>query len=181
MDCRALASRELERTNHFAEATGKTVVIAVRNKGLATELIVLAFSVASLFVALLADLGWITIEGSLRFGLYPFYSIVALGGWIAGNVYVSRSEGHKLRRPLFLFYLMIPLGPIFLMRAMAPMAEQQVAPLVPLFAYGVYAVFFMVPVTFRASAPKRRQLDLRTRPQAPDEDQAPDRSAEASR
>ncbi len=156
-------------------------MISVRKKGLATELILLAFSVASLFVALLADLGWITIEGSLRFGLYPFYSIVALGGWISGNVYVSRTEGRVMRRPLFLFYLMIPLGPIFLMRSMAPALEQQEAPLVPLFAYGVYAVFFMVPVTFRASAPKRRQLNIRSAREATDDEQAPDRSAEASR
>ena len=40
------------------------------------------------------------------------------------------------------------------MRSLAPLAERAAAPLVPLWAFAVYGIFFLVPVSF---APRPRQ------------------------
>jgi hypothetical protein len=38
---------------------------------------------------------------------------------------------------------------LYILRALAPQAVQHAAPLVPLYSFVVYALFFLVPVTLR--------------------------------
>ncbi len=112
---------------------------------------------ASWIGALLGQLGLLEMAGSLRLAFYPFFSLAAAIGWSAGNVYVHRRRllPPLLRRRLLLIYLVGPPGILYLVRAMAPAAEQQVAPLVPLLGFGVFSVFFAVPVTLAPRAPRR--------------------------
>jgi hypothetical protein len=104
--------------------------------------------------ALLGQLGVLELAGTLRLAFYPYFSLAAALGWIAGNVYVHRRRRlpRELRRRLLLVYLVGPPGILYLLRAMAPLVEQQIAPLVPLLGFGVFSVFFAVPVTL---APRR--------------------------
>lgn len=99
-------------------------------------------------VVLLHRLGLVELAGSLPLALYPLYSLAAALGWAAGITYARLRRGTEglLRRRLFLIFLVGPPGLLFLLRAMAPVAHQQAAPLVPLFAFGVYAALFAVPV-----------------------------------
>lgn len=96
-------------------------------------------------------IGWITLAGSLGLSLYPLYSFAAAAGWVLGNLYVRRSAHvtSAWRWGLVPFYLLLPVGPLFLLRSMAPIAVQQVQPLVPWFCVGVATVLFMVPVLLR--------------------------------
>ena len=111
---------------------------------------------ASWLGALLAQLGVLDLAGSLPLAFYPFFSFAAALGWVGGNVYVHRRRGvaPPLGRRLLAIYLVGPPGILYLVRAMAPAAEQAVAPLVPLLGFGVYSVFFAVPVTL---APRHRR------------------------
>lgn len=119
------------------------------------ELILIAASLASLLVYLVARLGWLELAGTVSMGLYPFYAIAAATGWISGNVYVVRSRGSRRGRSrLLLIYLFAPMGLLLLVRAMAPVEDQAQAPLVPLYAAGVLAVLFTVPVTLRPPEPR---------------------------
>jgi hypothetical protein len=99
--------------------------------------------------------GVVPLDGALDLGLYPLYVTAALAGWVAGNVFVSTSRGlgKPLRRRLALAYLFGPAGLLYLLRAMAPTEVQVAAPLVPLYAHAVFAVFFVVPVTLRRPLP----------------------------
>ena len=107
-----------------------------------------AFFVATWVVALLALVGLVDLAGSLELGLYPLYSTAAASGWIAGNAYVARSRGlpRRLQRRILLVYFLGPPGFVYLLRAMASEVAQQLAPLVPLYAFGVFGVLFLVPV-----------------------------------
>lgn len=98
--------------------------------------------------ALLHQWGILSLAGTLSIGLYPFFSLAAALGWVSGNVYVLRRRGlpRPMRRKVLLVYLVGPPGILFLLRSFAPAADQQVAPLVPLLGFGVFAVFFCVPV-----------------------------------
>lgn len=92
--------------------------------------------------------GW-PLAGRLPLSLYGLYSTAAASGWLFGNVYARRR--HRLPAPLklrvLLLYSVGPPGMLYLLRALAPLADQVAAPLVPLFALGVYEIFFLVPVT----------------------------------
>ncbi|HEX5758484.1 MAG TPA: hypothetical protein VF121_04780 [Thermoanaerobaculia bacterium] len=115
------------------------------------ELVLLALFLACWAVDVLALAGLVPLAGSLPLSLYGLYGLAAALGFLAGNLYVQRSRDlpRPLRRRLLLVYLSAPLGIVFLLRAMAPVAEQRAAPLVPLYALGVFAVFFLVPVSMR--------------------------------
>lgn len=72
-------------------------------------------------------------------------------GWGAGTAYVQltrRLPRPERRRP-FLLAFFAPPGALFLLRAMAPTAAQQAAPLVPLYALCVFGILFAVPVSLR--------------------------------
>jgi hypothetical protein len=100
-------------------------------------------------LALLYLSGALPLAGAVGLSLYGYYGIAAAGGWLAGNVWVQRRRGRPrpLARRLLVLYLFGPPAFLFLLRAAAPPALQAAAPLAPLWAFGVYGVFFLVPVT----------------------------------
>ncbi len=91
------------------------------------------------------------LAGALPIGLYHLYGLGAFGGWLAGNVYVHRARAleRAVGRWLLGLYLLGPPGALFLLDALAPRQHQAMVPLAPLYATAVYAVLFMVPVSFR--------------------------------
>ncbi len=91
------------------------------------------------------------LAGSLPLSLYGLYSIAAALGWVFGNVYVSRSRGAEapLHGKLRTVYLLGPPSIVYLLRTMAPAEQQALAPLVPVYGLGVYAILFFVPVVLR--------------------------------
>ena len=101
-------------------------------------------------LAVVHNLGLLTLSANLDLTLYQLYGGAAAIGWVAGNVYVNRRrrlpQEHK-RRALAL-WLVGPQGIPALLRAMAPPESQAAAPAVPLYAFGVGAVFFCVPLVF---------------------------------
>jgi hypothetical protein len=124
------------------------------------EPVLIAFFLATWIVDLLAVVGLIDLRGSLDLALYPLYSISAAGGWLAGIVYVRRAGGIPplLRRRIFLIYFLGPTGLLYLLRAMAPLEVQRSAPLVPLYSFGVWSVFFLVQVFLMPHPHSRRSL-----------------------
>ena len=122
------------------------------------ELLLLGFFSAVWLLAALALFGLLPLAGTLPLNLYRFYSVAAVLGWLAGNLYVLRRRGlgEGFRQRLLLAYLLGPPGVLYLLRAMAPAAQQAAAPLVPAFAFMVYGIFFLVPVTLRFTGPSRR-------------------------
>jgi hypothetical protein len=136
---------------------------AARRPLLRLEVALLAFCVAALAIVAAARVGWIAIAGSLPLGLYPYYSLAAVGGWLSGNVLLLRSRSVRRRSslgPLYiLLYALAPAGPLWLVRAMAPTAVQAQAPLVPLYACAVFLIFFMVPWALRSVVPGAKPSD----------------------
>jgi hypothetical protein len=115
------------------------------------ELILLALFLAcwSLSVAVFFHL--VRLDGSAPIGFYGLYGIAASLGWLFGNVYVQRTRKMEkpLRRPFWVLYFFGPLGIVYLLRCMEPLSFQRAAPLVLLYAWVVFLIFFMVPVVFR--------------------------------
>ncbi len=112
----------------------------------------LGAALAGLFLAcwvvvLLGEFRVVDLAGHLPLGLYPLYSLAVSLGWGAGIVYarLRRKVEPKRRFAWFLLCVLGPLGLVFLLRVMAPAAEQEAAPLVPLLAFGVFSVFFLMP------------------------------------
>jgi hypothetical protein len=84
------------------------------------------------------------------------FSLAAVAGWLAGNVYVVRSRAAPLGRVgLLSIYLGGPPGLIWLYWATIPAGIRLASPFAPLLALGVYAIFFVVPVSLRG-IPSRR-------------------------
>ncbi|MCP4654432.1 MAG: hypothetical protein GY856_03325 [bacterium] len=116
------------------------------------ETFLLSLFSAVWLLAVLALFGLLPISGVLNLDLYRLYSVAAILGWVGGNVYLIRLRGlHAGRwsKRFLVVYLLGPPGFVYLLRAMAPLDTQQMAPLVPIFCFGVYALFFLVPVTLR--------------------------------
>ncbi len=108
---------------------------------------VVGLFLACWIVVLLDLFGVVSLAGHLPLGLYPLYSLAVSLGWGGGIVY-ARLRGRLEPKRRFPGYLVCVLGPfslVVLLRAMAPVAEQEAAPLVPIFAFGVFAVFFLLP------------------------------------
>lgn len=103
-------------------------------------------------LALFAQWQLLPVEGILNLGLYGLYGIGATLGWLAGNVYVVRRRrlrgGHWR---LLALYASGPLAVLVLLRALAPLDVQRAAPLVPIWGFCVYWIFFLVPVSFRGT------------------------------
>lgn len=115
-------------------------------------------------VWLLAVLGLFRIlpfAGAFELDLYRLYSVAAVLGWVSGNVYVARRRvlpgGKRWKRSLLLAYVLGPPGVVYLLRSFAPTAVQNAAPFVPIYAFLVYAIFFLVPVTLRVSPATSRR------------------------
>lgn len=104
-------------------------------------------------VGLLGYLGLLPIAVGIDLDLQAFFAVAAALGWVAGNVYVQRSRrlARALRGRLLMTYLLGPPGSLFLLRAMASPDVQAAAPLASLYALGVYAVLFLVPVSLRGA------------------------------
>lgn len=116
-----------------------------------------AFSVAWALAALLG-FGVLPGAGLLHLDLYSLYGLAAALGWVAGNVYVARRSSlrdapERVRRRgrlhLLFVYLVGPPSVVYVLRALAPLVAQNAAPFVPLYAFGVYGIFFLVPVTLK--------------------------------
>ena len=109
------------------------------------------FFLACWVVYLLAWAGEGDHAGRLPLALYPLYSAASALGWGAGMVYVqlTRPLPRRARRRTFLLSFFAPPGLLFLLWALTPTAAQQAAPLVPLYALGVFAILFAVPVSMR--------------------------------
>lgn len=111
---------------------------------------------AAWLLALLDGVGLLPLAGGLSLSLYRLYAAAAFLGWLAGNLYVQRSSRRLprwLRRRVWMVYFIGPPGIIYLLWALAPAADQAAAPMVPIYAMGVFAVLFQVPVLLR---PRRR-------------------------
>lgn len=111
---------------------------------------------AALFAAcwLAAILGAIDVAplaGTLDIGLYPLYSLAVVAGSAAGNAYAWRAWRLEPpeRRRLLALCVAGPPGLVTMLRGMAPEAAQDAAPFVPLWAFFVFAIFFVVPLTIR--------------------------------
>ncbi|MEM1204692.1 MAG: hypothetical protein AAGN66_15805 [Acidobacteriota bacterium] len=124
------------------------------------ELVVLGCFAAAWLGAILAMVGWLPVAGRLDLDLYRYYSVAAVLGWLTGNVFVFRRNAlpaGPLRLRILLTYLVMPPGLLYLLRAMAPSAAQAAAPFVPLYGSCVYGLFFLVPLTLRATRTPRRR------------------------
>ncbi len=134
------------------------------------ELGALGACAAGAILAILDRFGVLGVAGALPLGLYAFYGVAAVAGWVAGNLYVRRTRAARraLRSLLLAVYLVGPAGPLTLLRAMAEASSQARAPLVPLFGFGVYAILFTVPVSLRRAATERRSLRPIGRPAGPE-------------
>ncbi len=128
------------------------------------ELILLVAACIIWLLAALVLYGVVPLAGVLDVGLYRLFSVAAVLGWAAGNLYLVRLRNlpvrreprrHLWRQRFLLAYLVGPPGVLYLLRALAPVPEQQAAPFVPLYALAVYAILFLVPVTLRPP-PRRR-------------------------
>jgi hypothetical protein len=100
-------------------------------------------------VALLELFGALRLAGGWPLSLYGLYGTGAFLGWVAGNVWVQRRRrvARPLARWLLMVYLFGPPSLLYLLRALAPAEHRAAAPLVPLYAFVVYAIFFLVPVS----------------------------------
>ena len=125
------------------------------------DLAFLAVFSAAWLLVFVTGIGWVSLTGTLHLGLYPLYSIAAALGWVAGNVFVFRARAGlepRLRRRLLFNYYIGPPSLLFLIRALAPVAIQQAAPLVPIYSFGVYSLFFLIPVTLRSTRVPRKKI-----------------------
>ena len=119
------------------------------------ELVLVSLFLASWVVFVLDAVGLLRLAGALPLALYPFFSLAASLGWGAGLGYSVRRRGleARMRRAAWVVYFFGPPGILHVVRAMAPVELQRLQPLVPLLGWGVYSVFFAVPLVV---APRRR-------------------------
>ncbi len=102
-----------------------------------------------------------SLDSPLPLNLYHLYGLAVFGGWLSGNVYVQRTaKVPRSRRSRTLFvYLFGPPGLLFLTHGLSAYASQSRVPLAPIYALGIYVVFFMVPVSFRRMLGEPRDRD----------------------
>jgi len=117
------------------------------------DLALFGFFFVCWLAALASFVGLLPIAGLLDLGLYPYFGLAAFLGWLAGNTYLQRAPRvpKPLRRRLMLMYLLGTPGFLYLVRALAPLTTQAIAPLAPLYATAVFALLFLVPVTLKGS------------------------------
>lgn len=92
-----------------------------------------------------------SLDNPLPISLYHLYGLAVVGGWLSGNVYVQRTNRtpRESRLRALLVYLLGPPGLLFLTHALTSVESQVRVPLAPVYAFGIYVVLFMVPVSFR--------------------------------
>ena len=120
------------------------------------EVILLGLYLACWGLSLLSFTHVLSLAGSLPLALYPYYSVAVALGWAFGMLYVQRTRGFDkpLRRRFLFIYYLGPPAILVLLRAMAPVEYQTAAPFVPLWAFGVFSILFLVPVTMKFSGRK---------------------------
>jgi len=113
------------------------------------ERILLVVFTASWAIALAHFGGLTSLAGPLPVTLYGLFSIAGAAGWLFGNVYARRRKRlpAPLKRRVLLLYYLGPPGMLYLLRALAPAADQAAAPLVQLWALIPYTGLFLVPMT----------------------------------
>lgn len=99
------------------------------------------------------------LAGYLRLNLYHLYGLAASGGWLLGNLQVSRDRrrdragfdglSRSTRRRLFFLNLFAPGGVLFLVWSFAPTPMRHQFPMAPIYAVGVLTIFFLVPVSLK--------------------------------
>ncbi len=127
------------------------------------EPVLAAFFLAAWVVSLLTLFRVVELAGSFTTELYPLFSLAAACGWVFGNLYVVRARGLPgwLRRGLLLIYFVGPMSFLLLVRLMAPLQKQALAPFASFYSWAVFGVFFLVPVFMKRSS--ARPPDLRRR------------------
>ena len=122
-------------------------------------MILLGLFLACWLLSLLSFTHILSLAGSLPLALYPYYAVAVALGWAFGILYMQRTRGldPQLRRRFLFIYYLGPPAVLVLLRAMAPVAYQRAAPLVPLWAFGVFSILFLVPVTMRFSGGKNME------------------------
>ncbi len=126
------------------------------------EQLLLAVFSAAWLLAILIGMGLVPLAGTLDLDLYRLYSVAAVLGWVAGNIYVFRTQTlpkDRSRKRLLWTYLIGPPSFVYIIRSLARQVVQQAAPLVPIYAFAIYALFFLVPVTLRATRQPRKELE----------------------
>ncbi|MDX1631384.1 MAG: hypothetical protein R3234_05965 [Thermoanaerobaculia bacterium] len=117
------------------------------------EAVALGLCFASWIGAVLGQTGLLAFEGTLGLSLYAFHAVAAVLGWLSGNIYIFRRRRllRNVRRRLVALYLLGPPGVLYFLWTLAPGSLQRVYPLSPLLGFGVYVIFFMVPITLPGS------------------------------
>ena len=121
------------------------------------DTIFLALFLACWALSVLSFTRVVGFAGSLPLSLYSYYSVAVALGWGFGIIYVRRTWGlpAPIRRRFLLIYYLGPPAILVLLRSMAPLNDQRAAPLVPLYAFGVFSILFLVPVTMKFPRPTR--------------------------
>ncbi len=114
-------------------------------------MILLGLFLACWLLSLLSFTHVLSLAGSLPLALYPYYAVAVALGWGFGILYVQRTRelAPRSAAALLLIYYLGPPALLVLLRAMAPVSYQRAAPLVPLWAFGVFSILFLVPVTMK--------------------------------
>lgn len=117
------------------------------------EALALALCFASWIGAVLGQIGLLGLGGTFGLTLYTFHSAAALLGWLSGNVYLFRRRTliRSIRRRLIVLYILGPPGALYFLWSLGPDPLQRFHSLAPLLGFGVYLVFFMVPITLPGS------------------------------
>ncbi len=115
------------------------------------EIALLGLFLVAWCLALLSVAAGLPLAGVAPLSLYQLYGIAAAAGWLGGNLYVQRARRlpGPIRRRVLLVYLLGPPSLVYLLRTMAPAAEQAAVPLAVVWSFGVFAILFLVPVTLR--------------------------------
>ena len=121
------------------------------------DAVLLGLFLACWALSLLSFTRVVWLAGSLPLTLYGYYSVAVALGWGFGILYVRRTWGlpAPIRRRFLLIYYLGPPAILGVLRSMAPWSDQSAAPFVPLYAFGVFSVLFLVPVTMRFPRPLR--------------------------
>jgi hypothetical protein len=121
------------------------------------EPVLFGLFLACWLVDLLVLLRVVWFAGMLPMTLYGLYSVAVAFGWLFGNIYVRRMRclPPAVRRRLLILYVIGPPGILYLLRYMTPIELQRAAPFVPLYAFCVFAILFLVPVTILKLPEKR--------------------------
>ena len=111
----------------------------------------LLFGFAVLWLEVLIDTaGYHFLAGRVDLGLYHFFAFAAVLGWLAGNFFTVRRR--LFPEPSYRSYLLAawlggPPSLLFLLHNLVPRSAQQQQPMVPVWALGVFLLFFVLPVS----------------------------------